>query len=196
MVTFPPLAPSSLWWAKFFQSLGNSPDSSLTLEEGIARANASLPSSRDFARYALLDIKGNPVSLSVPLVGGGRRLRNVNALTELQLSEHGDWRRNHLGALEACLGRKPFFRYFEHHIREAYLNPDLILLKDFNFAIFRVILSFLLGGMQLSDVVRNKDNTLCRLRGVEISQLLIPEISAIYPVAEFGSEALLGFLTL
>lgn len=191
MVNFPPLMPSATWMTNYTQGVLNG----LSFEEAISVANISLESTRDFGRYIIHDPKGLPNTLSVAVEGGGRQLRCLDKVSELRLSEHGDWRRNHLKALEASLGRKPFFPYIYPELSGIYLNKELNSLKDFNSAIFNFLFTFILGNIKISDFQRFNENEILTFRGKEIANQICWDNSIIEAVATFGKESLLGFLT-
>ena len=191
MVTFPPLMPAASWFAIFFQSIAQG----VSISDGIVGANEELASPRDFGRYSILDSKGERMTLSLAVEGGGRQLREIGKLTDIQLSEHGDWRRNHMKSLEACIGRKPYFPYLFPEMASIYLNKELKELKAFNTALFNFFYNFLVENIKESDFSRYYENEILIERGKEIARLINPEISAIEAIAELGKESLLGFLS-
>lgn len=64
-------------------------------------------------------------------------------LSSLGISEHGDWRRTHWGAVFSAYGKSPFFEYIADDLRAVYENKDLTNLLDFNMAIHRLVVDFL-----------------------------------------------------
>lgn len=52
------------------------------------------------------------LTLTVPVEGGSGALKRLLP-DKIGISQHGRWQRVHLGALEARLGRTPFWRYLE-----------------------------------------------------------------------------------
>lgn len=192
MVTFPPLLPSSDWMASFLDALTREKD----FDFAISSANNSLPTPREFARYQILDSRGDHLTLSVAVEGGGRQLRDFSKIQNLFLSEHGDWRRNHLRALEACLGKKPYFPYLFPDLNLIYLDKELKTLKDFNFRLFEFLLTFLLADIPLSQIARFHSDEVLQERGLEIASQIPRGISSFEAVAIHGKEALLGFLAI
>lgn len=55
--------------------------------------------------------------LTVPVAGGSAALKRFMSgrlsARKLEISQHGRWQHTHLGALEARLGRTPFWRHLE-----------------------------------------------------------------------------------
>lgn len=190
MVTFPPAAPTGRWWADFLKGLCVTHNTG----EAICAANRLIATPKDFGRFYLKDAKGEVKTESVAVEGGNRQLRTFNKLNALQLSEHGDWRKVHLGALDAVLGRKPFWRYIEPSIKRVYENRKRKKLHEFNMAIFQVILSFLMEDIDIESLLKHKDNKEVKARGKEIAEGIDPDISVIQAIANYGKEALLGLL--
>lgn len=192
MVTIAPLVPNSLWMAGYFKALALG----LNTTDAITEANRSLNSLKDFGRYSLRSPKGETIVLSLAVEGGGRQLRVINKIETLRLSEHGNWRKNHLGAIEACLGRTPFFPYISPKLSEIYLNKELQTLSDFNTAIFELLLSFISKDLPEKTFSLYYNDITLKERGREIVEKIKPEISSLETIFTFGKESLLGFLAL
>ena len=200
MVKFPPLFPSLRWWVDFIDAYG----SGSLFQEAIIKANASNINPKEFGRFLLQDLNGSPLMLSLAIEGGAKQLRNIqnsNNQRELfRLSEHGDWRNNHLRAINAILGKKPFFRDIEPRIKEVYINREIQGLEDFNFAIFKILFSFLLEGITREELLKVNTNQVLAQRGREIALEIEKvykgnkEISLLQGVVTFGKETLLGIL--
>lgn len=80
-------------------------------------------------------------TLTIPLlkpVGG-----SVIASKDLMMSEHGDWRRIHWGALFSAYGKSPFFDYIADDLRLIYENREITRLIDFNRALHNLVVDFL-----------------------------------------------------
>ena len=63
-------------------------------------------------------------------------------ISDLKISEHGDWRRIHWGAIFSAYGKTPFFEYIEDDLKQVYDRNDKRL-PDFNMALPDVICEFL-----------------------------------------------------
>ena len=192
MVSFPPLMPSVGWFADFLQSKAKD----FREEQSILAANDGLPSSRDFGRFVLKETNGEAITLSLAVEGGGRQLRTLNKIDYLLLSDHGDWRRNHLRAMEACLGKKPFFPYIFPRLTSAYLDKNLKSLREFNTAIFQILYSFILGETEDFNLSLFYNNKILQERGKEIALQFDNRISSLEAICSFGKESLLGFLAI
>lgn len=192
MVSFPPLMPSVEWWADFFKCHATG----IPVDEAVMLANEKIPSSRDFARFNLKETNGEVITLSLAVEGGGRQLRTFNRIEGLTLSEHGEWRRNHMRAIDACLGKRPYSSYLFPKLSEVYPDKNLTTLKEFNTAIFRILYSFILGQCSDYDFSLFYKNEILKERGKEISGNFHPKMSCLEVVASYGKESLLGFLAI
>ena len=190
MVSFPPLIPSYQWMAHFLQAIIKKS----TIEKAFSEAGGFLQSPRDFGRYNLLDAKGVTITLSVAVEGGGRQLRYPDKLENLNLSEHGDWRRNHLKAIESCLGKKPYFSYLFPSLSAIYLNKEFKTLREFNTAIFLNLYSFIVADIDNARLQSFYERPVLMERGIEIMEKMKPEISSLEMISMYGKESLLGFL--
>lgn len=77
--------------------------------------------------------------LSVPLSKPNSSMR----VGEVGLSEHGNWRHVHWGALFSAYGRTPFFDYFADDLKRIYEDRDIITIFSLNMALHSAIIDFL-----------------------------------------------------
>lgn len=192
MVSFPPLFPDSLWVGNFLRVLADKK----SREYAISTANSKLSTPKLLSRFTITDPKDQGLTLSMAVEGGGRKLRDIENLPDLKLSEHGDWRKIHLGALEACLGKKPFYRDIENRLLTIYSNKNIETIENFNTAIFNVVLSFLMGNLRAEDLFQINLKPQLKERGKEIAKKIKKEISILQPLSEFGRETVLGIYLL
>lgn len=190
MVSFPPLFPSVGWFSYYLSALKND------LITPVCYANSNIGSTKEFGRYHLIDSKGESINLSVAIQGGGKRLRSLDKIMDLELSDHGEWRKNHLGSIEACLGRKPYYRYIEEPLKEVYLNTSLVNLESFNLAIFKIVDTFLMGNLKAQDLQHFFTNPCLIERGHELAEKFKPDISILQYLSEYGRESILGIMAL
>ena len=103
------------------------------------------PDQREFAEIhvARTVIAGDRI-LSVPVAGGAGRLKHhgVN-LSDIIISNHGRWRQEHLGAINAAYGRTPFFTCLYPRIEKIYASDSHDSLGDFNASLFNMVKDFL-----------------------------------------------------
>lgn len=69
-------------------------------------------------------------TLTVPVAGGAGVLKHRGA--DPILSEHGKWRREHLGAWQAAYGRTAYFIHLMPEIEEIYASAAGMRLEEFN----------------------------------------------------------------
>ena len=82
--------------------------------------------------------------LSVPVEGGASILkRRAGYSRSIMISEHGAWRREHLGAWQALYGRAPFFTHLFPRIEHAYEAHSSASLEEFNDALWEIVMNFL-----------------------------------------------------
>lgn len=188
MVTFPPYLASSLWYSQWLKSLAQ--DSSAV--KAMGRANLKVQDPRVFARTAI----SPEITLSIPIEGGGRRLRSFSNIETAHLSEHGNWRKNHFGALETEFGRYPFFSNFAEGLKVVYGDRGVETLNDFNMKIHHLLAGTLIGDLNYEDINLFFSNDVLIKRGKEFAREIIGEESVIVPLMKFGKETLTGLLAL
>lgn len=191
MVTFPPPAPSIAWFMRFLKTY----KASGIMELAIKEANEELASPKEFGRFRLVDSKGAETTLSVALEGGGRKIRDYTGLSaDLHLSEHGNWRKTHIGTLDAILGKTPFYRHIEAELKKIYSDRQIDTLAGFNMAIFRVLFSFLMEDINVADLSAYDDKSTIIERGKEIATGMKKDISLLQILSDKGKETLLGII--
>lgn len=80
-------------------------------------------------------------ALTLPLIKNYEN--GIPALNKLEISEHGDWRRTHWGAVFSAYGKSPFFEYIADDLFAIYDDKNLTNLSEFNIAIHNLIVDFL-----------------------------------------------------
>lgn len=82
-------------------------------------------------------------------------------MRDMRISEHGDWRRIHWGAIFSAYGKAPFFEYIAPDLQAIYEHRDHWLI-DFNMALQELIVDFLdipVKAYESSgNLVQNKEN--------------------------------------
>lgn len=86
-------------------------------------------------RYSILGPNGVQ-ELSVAIAGGSRN--NATAMRDVLISEHGNWRRLHWGALYSAYGQTPYFDYMADDLSRV-INGTQTHLLDFNRQMCEVI---------------------------------------------------------
>lgn len=112
---------------------------STTLTRKILYGSNDLRLGKELARTI---IAGNRY-LSIPVEGGSSRLKGKSAdLSAVNISNHGRWRQEHLGAWNAAYGKTPFFPYIFPMMEDAYTYHSHGLLVEFNKSMFDIFLKF------------------------------------------------------
>lgn len=68
---------------------------------------------------------------------------SLETLGDVMMSEHGDWRRVHWGALFSAYGKSPFFEYISDELQSIYESHNVDNLVEFNKAIHNLVVEFL-----------------------------------------------------
>lgn len=79
--------------------------------------------------------------LTVPVEGGAGILKRRNS--DPVLSEHGKWRREHLGAWQTAYGRTPYFGHLMPEIAAVYEISAGMRLEEFNSRMLGVALGWI-----------------------------------------------------
>ena len=144
MVKLPPYLPSAKWYYHLLKAAAEG----LDCDEALVMANSSLPTTREFARCIIRNPGGSNLMISAAVEGGGRRLRDIRQLPEISLSNHGNWRKTHPAAIEACYGRKPFFSHYAPLLTSIYKDDSTDSLAELNTAFHKILLKQLTGDIK------------------------------------------------
>ena len=98
-----------------------------------------LPLRHSHHRYCV-DGPNGVQTLTVPLVGSTNNM--MTPLRDVLISEHGDWRRLHWGALFSAYGRSPYFDYVADDLAHV-INGNQRYLLEFNAQLHDVIVDFM-----------------------------------------------------
>lgn len=131
MVT--PFCVTAPWLEAYFNSLNEAVD------ETAARVYADRALALAGKSFARCQLRG--ISLTIPVEGGASALKRRDASP--MLSDHGKWRREHIGAFNAIYGRTPYFEHLMPQIRRVYDESEGISLEQFNSQLLQVALHWL-----------------------------------------------------
>ena len=98
-----------------------------------------LPLRNSHHRYRV-DGPNGVQTLTVPLVGSTNNM--MTPLRDVLISEHGDWRRLHWGALYSAYGRSPYFDYVADDLQRVIYGSQRYL-HEFNSQLHEVIIDFM-----------------------------------------------------
>lgn len=82
------------------------------------KVKARLLKTRDYTRTIIESNSFEGMVLTVPVAGGSSAAKRLKP-SQLEISDHGDWTRIHLGAIEAAYGREPYFQHLFPEIASA-----------------------------------------------------------------------------
>ena len=100
------------------------------------------------------------------------------------LSEHGKWRREHIGAINAAYGRTPFYAHLIAEIDAVYAGSEGITLEDFNSRLTDVVF----GWFDQGALTSTGDERIEKVRK-EISAKLNEDLSIFDALFRLGREA-------
>ncbi len=98
-----------------------------------------LPLRHSHHRYRI-DGPNGMQTLTVPLVGSTNNM--ATPLRDVLISEHGDWRRLHWGALYSAYGRSPYFDYVADDLARV-IHGSQRYLHEFNRELHELIVDFM-----------------------------------------------------
>ena len=98
-----------------------------------------LPLRHSHHRYCI-DGPNGVQTLTVPLVGSTNNM--MTPLRDVLISEHGDWRRLHWGALFSAYGRSPYFDYVADDLSRV-IHGTQRYLHEFNVQLHQVVVDFM-----------------------------------------------------
>lgn len=187
MVSVVPFLPSFRWYASLLQFRRDN----LMEAEAIASANKALHmAGKGFARCSIRE-RDKERSLAVAIAGGNASLKRVNHIPSATLSEHGDWRHNHLKTFEAIYGKMPFFTEVYPLLKNCYEEMYEESLASFNRRLHEALLSILLPS---PDSLHHHLPEIARERGLELADAIHPDLSLLDSIMCFGPETLLPLL--
>ena len=192
MVKFPPYLPSAGWYKDWLKSFADGADDS----NAIIYANEKGKVTRELARTLIKDASDRDLILSIAVEGGARQLRVGDKIKEICLSEHGDWRHNHLNAIASAYGKKPFFPHIFPNLKNIYEDLTLIKLEDFNLNLHQLMVSWLMSSLKRDDFNLFQINSVLIERGKEYRAVINPKISLLDTIMNIGNESILGISSL
>ena len=99
-----------------------------------------LPLRHSHHRYAIEGPNGVQ-QLTVPLVGETHNM--VTPMREVRISEHGNWRRLHWGALYSAYGRTPYFDHIAPELEAIIVDGHQTHLLELNTQLQQLIVEFM-----------------------------------------------------
>lgn len=99
-----------------------------------------LPLRHSHHRY-VIDAPNGAVKLTVPLVGSTNAMPVM--MRDVLVSEHGNWRHLHWGALFSSYGKSPFFDFIADDLHHIIVEGTQKHLLDFNMQLHQLIVDFM-----------------------------------------------------
>ena len=99
-----------------------------------------LPLRHSHHRY-LIDAPNGSVKLTVPLEGSTNAMPVM--MSDVLISEHGNWRHLHWGALFSSYGKSPFFDFIANDLHKIIIQGSQKHLLDFNMELHQLIVEFM-----------------------------------------------------
>ena len=130
-----------------------------------------------FRNRAIIATENGTQTLTIPVVHQGRQ-----AMRDVRISEHGNWRHLHWNALVSAYRKSPFFEYYADDFERFYRQKEGFLL-DFNLQLHALV-SELLGLEHTVHIIENS--------AVETEENQIEDIRAMAEpgnLAEFCCDA-------
>lgn len=174
----------AIWWKARRERLSDS--------EAVSAANVATGiGGKDFARCRI-SANGNEILLSMAIEGGASTLKRQSQISKARLSDHGNWRHVHLGALEAAYGRAPYYQHLIPLIKGVYDSSENSL-QGFNDALHKALCQFLniTGHHEDLDLITASGSDVSLERAKELLSLASSRLSMIDALMNFGHETLL-----
>lgn len=195
MVT--PFGVTSNWIAEYLKLIS----AGVSDKDARIAANSNLRiKDKEFARTFI----SGPMMLTVPVMGGASILKRKDC--NPIVSEHGKWRKEHIGALHATYGRTPYFDHLIHEIEEVYNCPEGTLLEEFNSRLLDLALGWIdikalasikkkIGNLDENNTDYNvHDNIEKRYSCIigDIKNKMCPDLSIFDAIFRYGKESIWG----
>lgn len=172
------LSPGSLtseWMAAYFQRRA----AGRTADEAIAEACVLCPCMGKARAH--IELVGLP--LTVPVTGGAKGLKDSAA--DPLLSEHGKWRREHLGALKTVYGKAPYFDHLARLLEEVYRSSEGLALSGFARSLLAVAEKWCPPGLEIPTGIEEA--------AAETKALIFPRLSIFDALFRLGKRSSLGW---
>lgn len=191
-----PYLASAGWYAQWLRGIS----AGMTdMDAQSVASKACCLKGKDFARCRIVG-NGAEMMLSIPVEGGASRLKRLTENSDsdkanIAMSEHGNWRHAHMGALQAVYGRTPYFPHIMPMLEEVYNSVEKSL-EIFNDMIHKVIVDIIFGADSPADIFDSiKRDKRFFDRGRELELNVSPDISVVALLMQHGKESLLPLLS-
>lgn len=146
--------------------------------------------TRDYTRCLIASNSPEGMVLTVPVAGGSSAVKRLKP-EQLEVSDHGDWTRIHLGAIEAAYGREPYFQHLFPEIAVVIAGYPQQLAR-LNVLLMEKMLSFIGYPDQIGHVLelREAHPERCSAIAKRLTSKIAPRHSFLEPLFRLGPDAL------
>lgn len=126
--------------------------------------------------------------LTIPVRGGSSSLKRIPG-EGLITSEHGDWRRVHIAALDAAYGREPFFQHLFPFV-EAVISSCETRIETINGDILKALLDFMDYDEAMGEIRRMRASNPERCSNIKkrLAKKIALNNSFFEPLVRFGRD--------
>ena len=103
-----------------------------------------------FRNRAIITTENGTQNLTIPVVHSG-----IQAMRDVRISEHGNWRHLHWNAIVSAYRKSPFFDYYADDFARFYRERDGFLM-DFNLRLHAVVCELL--GLERETIIAEKNS--------------------------------------
>ena len=154
------------------------------------KVSSSSLKTRDYTRTLIESNNPEGMILTVPIVGGSsaaKRLKPEN----LEISDHGDWTRIHLGAIEAAYGKEPYFVHIFPELASVIVNyPQHLALL--NVLLMGKMMDFLGYRDTIEEIKKLRDKNPVRYENIakRLESKINPAHSFLEPLFRLGPDSI------
>ena len=146
--------------------------------------------TRDYTRTLIESNSRQGMVLTVPVAGGSSAVKRLSP-RKLEVSEHGDWTRIHLGAIEAAYGREPYFQHLFPEIATV-ISGHPQQLVSLNVLLMEKMMDFIgyAGAIEGIRGLRNVSPERCAAIAARLESKIDPARSFLEPLFRLGPDAI------
>ena len=146
--------------------------------------------TRDYTRALIESNSPTGMVLTVPVAGGSSAVKRLIPAM-LEVSDHGDWTRIHLGAIEAAYGREPYFQHFFPEIADDIVHYPQHLAR-LNVLLVEKMLNFIGYDEAIEDIrnLRTANQQRCAAIANRLESKIDPAHSFLEAIFRLGPDAI------
>lgn len=154
------------------------------------QGNTGTLKARDYTRCVIESNSQEGMVLTVPVIGGSSSVKRLRPV-QLGISEHGDWTRIHLGAIEAAYGREPYFQYLFPDIADI-ISAHPQQLTTLNVLLLEKMMAFIGYREQIVHIAGLRESHPERFAAIvrRLESKIAPEHSFLEPLFRLGPDAI------